>query len=183
MAGAHDYTRYTQAEDDPFNKRIRAFRDDSIDSLPDSFENWPKEKIKEAVEGVIRADQRQQDIAATGQNGTSFVALHEEYLDTPANGQLMNHQLRTLYGETLYTLEHFEAAYQALRASGFLALDKKKVAEQERAAAKARVQAELARSVPKSEDELYSMPLEDLRRLDAIENQKRMQRRGEEGGW
>jgi len=70
-----------------------------------------------------------------------------------------------------------------LKESGFLKLDKAELAKQEKDAAKALAEAERAHSVEPSIDDLYSMPLEDLRRLDAVENQKRMERIGNEGGW
>jgi hypothetical protein len=178
-----NYTRNTDSQEDPFNTRVRAFRDDSVDTLPDTFENWPKERVKEAVEGMLRADQRQQDLIATKDNADVFLAAHPEFLDTTANGQLMNHELKRMFGDCLHTFDQYEAAYESLRASNFLALNKAEVEKQRKAAAKARVEVERARSVEPSLDELWAMPLEDLRRLDAVENQQRMQRRGEEGGW
>lgn len=68
-----------------------------------------------------------------------------------------------MFGDCLHTLEHFEAAYQALRRSDFLALNKTEVARQEKAAAKARAEAERSRDVALSEDELWSMDLDELR--------------------
>jgi hypothetical protein len=177
-----NYQRYLPnvAENDPLNRRIQANLDGTQDELPDKFEFWDKERVKEAVAGVMREDQRQKDKIATGQNGDAFIAVHPEYVDSKANSELMRHQLKTQFGECLYTLEHYESAYEALRASNFLALDQKEVAKQNRAEAKARAEAERARSVPPTEQQLYEMPLEDLRRLDAV---KRMQEAGERGNW
>jgi hypothetical protein len=177
------YTRNVNLQEDPFDARVRAFKDDSFDTLEDNPENWPKEKVKAAAEMFQRADQSQQDLIATGLNGDAFIVAHPEVKDTPANGQLFKHELNRMFGDCLHTVDHFEAAYESLRASNFLALNKAEVEKQQKAAAKQRYEAERARSVEPSMDELYSMSLDDLRRLDTVANQERMQRRGEEGGW
>jgi hypothetical protein len=86
-----------------------------------------------------------------------------EYIDSEANGRLMSHQLKTMFGDGLHTLEHFEAAYEPLRSSNFLALNKTAVAKQQKAAAPARAEAERSRNVALGEDELYSMDMDELR--------------------
>jgi len=177
------YTRTVDLQVDPFDARVRAFKDDSIEALPDTFENWPKEKIKAAVEGMQRADQKQQDKLTSADNAALFLASHPEFLDTQANGQLFNHELNVMFGECLYTMEHYEAAYESLRKTNFLALNKTEDAKRQKAAAKARAEAEKAKSVEPSEAELYSMSMEDLRRLSDTKSHEQMQRRGEEGGW
>ena len=139
--------------------------------------------MKEAVEGIQRADQARQDAAAERQTGDTFIAGHPEYVDNEANAKLMQHELFNRFGAGRHSLEQFEQAYEALRASNFLALNKVEVAKQQKAAAKQRYEAERARSGTPSEDELYSMDMDSLRRLDAVENQKRMERIGAEGGW
>lgn len=136
------YTRHVAQTVDPFNQRVMAFRNDDASELEDSPENWSGEKVRAAAEMFQREDKRQQDRAMTGQNA---------------------HQLQTMFGDCLHTLEHFEAAYQTLRSSNFLALNATEVKKQERAAAKARAEAERTRSVALSEDELYSMDLDELR--------------------
>jgi hypothetical protein len=76
MPGRHDYTRYTQTEDDPFTKRVMGFRNDDPTPFDGSYENWPADMIKEAEEGRLRTDQAHQNRITTGQNGTDFGALH-----------------------------------------------------------------------------------------------------------
>jgi len=173
-----NYTRSVQKESDPFDVRLRATLDGTLDTLEDNFENWPAEKVKEAYQGFERANTKH---IVVNQNASTFLAVHPEFIDNDANAQLVNRTLKTMFGDCVHTVEQFESTYQVLRVSNSLALDKVKLAEQEKAAAKQRVEA--AKSVTPTEEEMYNMPLEELRRLDAIENQKRMQKRGEEGGW
>jgi len=54
-------------------------------------------------------------------------------------------------------------SHHRARSSNFLALNKTEVAKQEKAAAKARAEAERSRNVALSEDELYSMGMDELR--------------------
>jgi len=176
------YTRNIQESADPFNERVRAFKDDSFDSLEDNPENWPKEKVKAAAEMFQRNDQAHINAAEMQKTGTAWTKLNPQYIDNDANAQLMRHQLRS-NGVAKATLADFDLAYEQLKESGFLKLDKAELAKQEKDAAKALAEAERAHSVEPSIDDLYSMPLEDLRRLDAVENQKRMERIGNEGGW
>lgn len=183
MPGRHDYTRYTQTKDDPFTARVKAFKRDDASELEDSPENWSAEKVKAAAEMFQRQDQKQQNTVANREMADVFIAEHPEYIDSGVNGRLMTHELRRTFGEGAYTLAQYEQAYESLCNSNFLNLDEKIVREQQKEAARARAQAERARSVTPAEQDLYEIPLEDLRRLDAIENQKRMQRIAEEGGW
>jgi hypothetical protein len=92
-----------------------------------------------------------------------------------------------MYGsDRAYTVGEFESAYQVCCANNLLDLDGEELSRQEqqrKADENARIAAEREQSVAPSVPELYDMSLEDLRRLDAIENQKRMQRLGEEGGF
>jgi hypothetical protein len=180
MAGAHDYIRYTQHPDDPFTARVMAIKNDDTSGLEDSPENAPAEKVKEWGEAFQRADTKR---VAIETNAAEFLTFHPELIDNNANGQAMNRTLKAMFGDCAHTVEQFEAAYRVLVANNALALDKKVLAEQEKEAAKQRAEAQRARKVTFSEDERYSMPMEELRRLESSEIQKRMQRIGEEGGW
>jgi hypothetical protein len=180
--GVHSFHMNNPA--DEFTDRVLAFREDIHGgTLEDNFENWPKEKIREAVEGMQREDQKQQNKLITKQNADAFIASHPEFLDIPANAALMKHELNRMFGDGPYSVANYETAEESLRASNFLRLNKKVLAEQQTAAALERAKAEKQRNTPLTQEQLYEMPLEDLRRLDAVEAQQRMQRRGEEGGW
>lgn len=179
-----NYERFllNEADQDPLNVRVNASLNGTIDELPDKFEFWNKDAVREAVEGLQRADRAAQDRVENQKIGDAFVAGHPEYKDTNANAALMTHELNRMFGPGLHPLEHYEKAYESLRSSNFLALDQAELKKQQKAAAKQRFEQERSRSVTPSEQELYDMPLDDLRRLDAIENQKRLQLAGERGG-
>jgi hypothetical protein len=174
------YTRNIDTQEDPFNQRVRAFKDDSLDSFEDNPEMWPKEKVKAAAEMFQRGDTKR---VAIETNAAEFLTFHPELIDNNANGQAMNRTLKAMFGDCVHSVEQFEAAYRVLVANNSLALDKKVLAEQEKEAAKQRAEAQRARKVTFSEDERYSMPLEELRRLESSEIQKRNERIANEGGW
>jgi hypothetical protein len=161
MAGAHDYTRYTQHPDDPFTARVMAIKNDDTSGLEDKFENWNAEQVKEATEGLMRADQQQQVINARVANAEAWMAGHPEYISQPRNNDLMNHELKRMFGEIEWTLDHYDAAFESLCADNFLKLNQVEVEKKRKAAAKQRF--EQARSVTPSEDDLYSMDMHELR--------------------
>ena len=136
------YTRFTSnpAEQDPFNLRVRAFKDDN---MPDGPENAPKEEVRAWAEAFQREDTIRQNQLQSGLNADAFLAAHPEILDTKANGELFRHELHRMFGEgSLLTVNEYEAAYESLRASNFLALNKAEVAKQQKAADKARYEAQ-----------------------------------------
>jgi hypothetical protein len=181
-----NYTRllHHDADDDPLNQRINASLSGTLDELPDTFENWNKDDVREAIEGLQRADERKATVNA---NADSWAINHPEYLDTAKNGAVFNRALNAMFGPITFTVEHFEKCYQVLRANNTLELDEGEIVKQHQAAANARAKAERARRAAEtrvfSEEEKYSMSLEELRRVEDREIQKRAQRIGEEGGW
>jgi hypothetical protein len=126
-------------------------------------------------------------VSTLRQNADAFASLHSEYLDTPENGKRFNNTLKAMFGDCAHTVEQFEAAYQVLRANNTLDLDQAEIVKQEQAATNQRNKAardQRARDTRTyTEDEKYSMSLDQLRQLETREIQQRMQRRGEEGGW
>ncbi len=179
------FTRYTSnpAEEDPLNVRVTSSLNGTFDELPDTFENWSAPQVKEAVQGLQREDQVAHDRLETQKNGDAFVAGHPEFIDNTANAHLLFNQMNTMFGEGLHTLDHFEKAYEYLRTkTNFLKLNQAELAKQQKVAAKQRFDA-AQKPVTPSQQDLYNMPLEDLRRLDAIAEQSRLQREGETGGW
>lgn len=175
------FTRHLQnpAEVDPFNVRVQAFLDDN---MPDGPENAPAEEVKKWAEHFQREDQAATNLVANQETGDAFVAGHPEYIDNKANAALMKHEMQRMFGSGLHTLENFEAAYESLRESDFLALNKTELSKQQKAAAKQRYEAERARSAMPSEDELSAMPLDEIRMRATIDNQRRMLSAGERSG-
>ncbi len=175
------FTRNVAAPSDPFSDRVMAFRNDDSSALS-AEEQLTAEQIKTAERLAQANDQVTQNKIARGQNADAFLAAHPEVLDTAANTKLIVHELARMFGtDALYTIENYEAATDSLRRSGLLKINEAEAAKQKKEADKQRAAA--ATKAEPTLEELYNMPMEDLRRLDAGANQARMQRRGEEGGW
>jgi hypothetical protein len=175
------FTRHVQEANDPFTERVMAFRNDDASTLEDSPDTWPAEKIKAAGDYFVKADTK---LTARRENADAFVELHPEFKDNKKNADVMQRTLQTMYGDVAFSVEQYEAAYQVSCANNLLDLDGEELsrqAKQRKAEAKQRAE-DRAHPVTPSESELYAMPLEDLRRLDAIENHNRMQLAGERGG-
>jgi hypothetical protein len=101
------------AENDPLNRRVNGALNGTLDELSEEgFEFWPKQKVREAVEGLQRADS---NTIAQRANADAFVDLHPEFLDIDSNGETMNRTLEALYGARVYTVSEFEKAYQVCR--------------------------------------------------------------------
>jgi len=151
---------------------------------PDDVPELTAEQVKVAYEAAVREDQAAQDRIETQKNADAFIAGHKEFVDNVANSQLLLNQARTMFGDGLITVPMWEQAYQYLREhTDFLKLDKKELANQQKAAARQRYEQEKLRSAVPTEEEMYAMPIDELRRRDAIATQERMRRIGEEGGW
>jgi len=154
---------------------VRAFKDDN---MPEGPQNAPAEEVKAWADHFQRADAK---LNARRQSADAFTATHKECLDAESNGQAMNTTLQTLYGDIAFT-------------SGILSKPTRCYAPtmhwtwiRQRSFAKSKKlrtnapKAQSAQGVAPSEQDLYSMDLEDLHRLDTIENQKRLQEAGERG--
>ena len=180
-----------QADSDQFNIKTRAAMGDpnAIEQLdPNDPENLTAEQVKAAHTLALREDRATQDRIETQKNAEAFLSEHPEFLDTVPNGQLLVNQARTMFGEGLLTVDNFEAAYEYLRTkTNFLALNKTVLAAQQKQASKQRYAAQRASNAKRitnlSEAEWETMPLEEIRRQDAIESQKRLQAQAERGGF
>ena len=159
--------------------RARLNGESSFDDSSPRFEDWSPAKQRASFEGLQRADA---NVTEQRANADAFVALHPEIPDTTANAKVLNSTLEAMYGQRVYTIEEFENAAKVARANGLLQLDQAELAKQRAAANEQRAQAERSRIVYRTEAELENMPLEEIRRLDAIERQKQMQQAGERGG-
>jgi len=138
----------------------------TLDGLGPTKSTLTAEQVKQAYEEAARADVKRSTI---NQNADEFVALHSEFLDTENNGTLMNEMLRNLFGDCAYTIEHFETAYQALRVTNALDINKAEVVRQQQEAADAQRKAALknradaaARKFNPAND-YESMSLDELR--------------------
>ena len=178
------YGNYTQlhnaADDDPLNKKVRASLDGTLNELPDTFENWSPDRVKEAVKGVQANNAKR---VALDQAATDFVALHPEYIDSEANGKRLNNALVARFGNRVFTVAEFEQEYQVLRANSTLQLNQAELKRQEQAAKQQRAAEARARNTQPTIEEIEQMPLEEIRRRDTMSHAERMQRLAEEGGY
>lgn len=180
MSGLGSFGRHVPnaAENDPLNLRLIG---GNLDELP-LHERLTAEEIKAAALLAQREDQATQDRIETQKNGDAFIAGTPAFIDNTANAHLLLNQARTMFGDGVITVSQFQSAYESLRTrTKFLKLDPKELAKEQQAAAKQRFDAAQNPTTP-SEQDLYDMPLEDLRRLDAVENHNRMQVAGERDG-
>jgi type IV secretory pathway VirJ component len=172
-----------EREVDPFDDKIRRSLDGTLSELPDTFENWSAQRVKEAALGFARADS---DRIAQKANADAFLTLHKEFIDIDANGQTMNRTLEALYGDRVYSVSEFEKAYAVCRANNSLTLDQAEIVKQQQAEtnqrAKAAREQRAAATRVFSEDEKDNMSLEELRAVENREIQQRMQQGGERGG-
>ena len=183
MGAVGSYLRHVpnSADNDEFNQNVRR----AHDGLGPVRPTLTAEEIKVAYEDALAADETR---SINIQNSMEFVSLHPEFIDNPANGEQFNKTLNAMFGAGLtYTVDQFERAYKVCLANNSLELDQAVLAKQEQDAAKERAKAARARRAAEtrvfSEAELETMSLEDLRKVEDREIQKRNQKIAEEGGY
>src|SRR5215469_11143824 len=98
------YNRHVinQADLDPFNIRVRAFKDDN---MPDGPENAPAEEVKKWAEHFQSQDKARQELQETIKNADAFIAAHPELVDNEANGKILVNQANTMFGKGFHTIE------------------------------------------------------------------------------
>lgn len=132
--------------------------DEDFDTLA---QNLSAEQIKVLFGKAARSDQEKQAQAESLENAATFVELHPEYLKTPANSALMQHELATM-GIENPTVQDLERAYEQLRASNFLKLSQTELSRQQKAAAQDR--ANTIRNEAFNEEDAYGLDLDEVRR-------------------
>ena len=183
-----EVSRYVRADNNNRTSGVGGFGNYNTPShtVDDPESELTAEQVKAAYEAAVREDRAAQDKQSSVENGRAFLAGHPEFIPTEANIQLMNHELKSRYGVREYTVAHYEEAYASLRSSNFLKLDKNVVAAQQKQAAKQRYEdaraAQANHITNLSEAQLEQLPLEEIRRLDAIERQKQFELAGQRGG-
>jgi hypothetical protein len=168
MAGDHTYNNYRQSSDDPFMSRVRSLHDGNIHPADlEEKQAW----LKEAHADAVAADPNSQRNILKIKNAEAFVVLHPEVHNTRANGLQLAHECKRMFGDVAWTVPQYEAAYESLQSSGLLGVNRVEAEKQRKAAL--RTQAERIKAAEPTMEDLYSMPLEDLRRLDAVANSGR----------
>jgi hypothetical protein len=136
-----------------------------------ALENLPTEQVLSLLREGERWEQRQVNARETGLNGDAWLFLHAEYVDNKHNGELMTMQLRANgCNEKTASVEDYEKAYRQLQASGLLKLDEQELRSRQTKDLQERVSD--AVKTPGSifdettEEEMYSLPLDELRRRE-----------------
>jgi hypothetical protein len=134
-----------------------------------AFENLPNEQALPLIRQAERVAQRKANAPQVQYNSDAWMTLHPEYVDDDHNANLMTMQLRANgCDERTASIEDCEIAYRQLRASGLLKLDAQTVREQHTKELKQ--SAKQALNTPgtlfdkTSEEEMYSLPLDELKR-------------------
>ena len=100
----------------------------------------------------------------------------------------MNRTLEALYGDRVYTVSEFEKAFQVCCANKSLTLNEAEIVKQKQKASDAqrkavvKTQQERERVRNLSEDEMNTLPLDEVRKHANRQLQEDMQKAGERGG-
>jgi hypothetical protein len=169
------------ADTDDFNVDLRR----AADGLGPINPRPTAEQIKQLVEEAQQADETR---ATNKRNADDFCDLHPEFLDHKNNCDIFNKTLNAMFGANIsYTLDQFERAYAVCCANNSLELDQVAIVKQQQAEANARAKAARAKRAAETrvytEAEKEEMSLEELRRLEDREIQKRNEKIGQEGGY
>jgi hypothetical protein len=168
------YTKRTFTDLDTYlaQERQAAIEQQAADKPTDierALNALPIEDFQATVKNAVRSHQVIADGKISQQNADSWISLHPEYRDDAANGKLLLAQLR-LNGvvNRPVTIEDYEIANRQLVESGMVRQNPAQLRKQEEQAVLDRAQA--AVNTPGSvfdkttENEMYELPLDELRR-------------------
>ena len=150
---------------------LHNLRPDAVSPEELALEQLPIEQVKVLLREGERHIQRQPKLVETRLNGDAWFSLPSSawYVDNQHNGNLMKMQLAANgFSEDTATIEQFEICARQLRESGLLTLNKTQVAK-ERVAEVAQRASEAVKQHgtvfdTTSEEDMYNLPLEELRR-------------------
>src|SRR5205807_9403742 len=89
----------------------------------DEFNEWPEEKLNALVEGAAQSNHEKTDATITRADSYSFQVANPQFVRSDKNRQLINNQLEA-WGITNPIYPDFVRAYEALKESGLLEIDK-----------------------------------------------------------
>lgn len=168
VSGRH----YNSYEEMVAGERIAAARRDASIIAEDdaAIAAVPLETLRKIAERAAIADDTALGGSRSRADVATWLALRPEYKDgSETNTRLMNHELARQGVRINPTVAELETAYNSLTASNLLDLNQKVLREQETQRTKERASGIKTAGGPlapkHSEQELYDMPLEDLRRL------------------
>jgi hypothetical protein len=120
-------------------------------------------ELRTFIEDESLSNKQREARAHTQAIGDAFSQLHGEYIDNKRNGETMKHAFGLL-GIVNPSLSQFEEVYEKCKVQGLLELNQKVINEQYALSARTYAEEVRAASIMPSEEELYSMPLEEIRR-------------------
>jgi hypothetical protein len=128
------------------------------------LEHLPIEDVLALCKAGEQAEMARQNTPKTQLNADAFLTNHPEIVDNQRNARLINMQLKA-NGVTdgVVSIEQFDRATSQLRESGFLTLNKTTLAKQHAAEVK-QLAAEHAAIANLTEEDMYALPLEEVRR-------------------
>jgi hypothetical protein len=151
-------------------ERLEIMRRSRPDGKRDLDSLSPAE-VRDYLEQEAMTNQEREARANSQACADGFSQLHPEYIDNDKNAETMKHAC-ALLGIVNPNLNQIEEVYQRCRVQGLLYLNQKVLNEQFTQSTRTYAEDLKAASTMPSEEELYSMPLEEIRR-----------RAGGGGGW
>lgn len=152
------------------NERLRREHDQVV-ADDAAIHAIPIEDFRALCERGMRSDAEKIAINESISSADVFTQLHPEYIDNTKNGNTMRAAFN-LFNITTPTQEQYEEVYERCRAQGLLELDQKVLQQQRNEAARNKAEAFRVANTMPSEEEMYAMDINELRR-----------RGGGGGGW
>lgn len=158
-------------EQNEFDKKAhRALNGEPISAEDAAWDEASPEQIRAQFERLSKSDQEKATAKASQEQLDVWVKTRPEYRDTPSNAKQLLNQCKAMFGTVTPTAEQADLAFLAIADTGLLDIDQKELAKQkdkrDTAQAKAIVAAGgVHRYGRPTEQELYDMPLDELRRL------------------
>jgi hypothetical protein len=161
---------HVNRQETAFDERLKKVKKGEELAENATWDNAPAEVIRAQFERLVKTDQQRADAAASKQLCDVWVKTKPEFIDHPLNGRQLINQVRTMYGTSTPTLEMLETAYRDLLPTGLLDIDKAELARQKDLSDTQRAKeikdagGVYVHNHP-SEEEMYSMDMEQLRML------------------
>jgi hypothetical protein len=143
-------------------ERLEIMRRSGPDGKRDLNSLSPSE-IRDYIEAEAMTNQEREARAHSQACADGFAQTHPEYLDTTKNAETMKHAC-ALLGIVNPNLNQLEEVYQRCKVQGLLELNQKVLNEQYVQSTRTYAEELKAATIMPSEEELYSMPLQEIRR-------------------
>jgi hypothetical protein len=143
-------------------ERLEIMRRSGPDGTRDLNSLSPSE-IRDFIQAEAMTNQERDARAHSQACADGFAQLHPEYVDNKRNAETMKHAFGLL-GIVNPNLNQMEEVYEKCKAQGLLELNQKVLNEQYAQSTRTYAEDLKAATAMPTEEELYSMPLEEVRR-------------------